>query len=367
MSSETFEQRVIKSIQEGDLAELKKCCLGKTDVNRPIYLSKEIPVVSKSKCCPFPSIRAPTPIVYTILCEQEELLQYLIDTKAPDLSVTVNGWAPIHYAAATGSYKCMEVLLKHEFIQQNVDMPVIERNKPTSEEKRSTALHIAATNHCHAQAILLTQESFPPSEIDLAGKSVDPERPEAEIHQGANVTQMSAYGNMPLHIAACQNDWDMCQILLHANDDSTIRNEKLMTAADIAKQRKFDTLVDQLEKHELTPLHVLKERYFPKPEATSVTKEQEDEKSYSEDDDSEVEKLRKMVEALTQTVRQLTQRVAALEAGTATAAPGQPVMAPVDAHQCTRCGAATQKKCSQCAKYFCNTCWPKPPHLCTRP
>ena len=84
--SSVFEQRVIQAIQSGDLQELKRCCISKSDVNRCISLSKEVPVISASKQCPFPTIRAPTPLVYSILCEQPELALEGVDKATRYLS-----------------------------------------------------------------------------------------------------------------------------------------------------------------------------------------------------------------------------------------------------------------------------------------
>ncbi|OHS99525.1 hypothetical protein TRFO_34029 [Tritrichomonas foetus] len=391
MAALDFEQHVIKAIQTGDLKELRHCCIGKNDVNRPICITKDIPIISKSKQCPFQVIRAPTPLIYTILCEQDELLKYLLEVKVPDLSVRVNGWAPIHYAACTHGHKCLELLLKYEYIQQNIDMPVEEPPGIQIQEGRATtALHIASTNRRHANALLLTLD-LPAPTFDGNGNKIDPDSEnEIEYHQPANALQMSAYGNMPLHIAARQKDWDMCQILLHASDDATVRNEKGNTPADIAREHKYDDLAEKLDNAECDPIETLKERYLaePKPKkqkSKKTRKEQvssssrqenvENEENEENDDDEEdenyvedeIKQLRKSVQNLTRIVQQLSARVAVLEAhkydGSILQAAGQPVKV-AQTHQCQRCGSATTRKCSQCQFYYCNSCWTKPPHAC---
>ena len=258
MSVAEHEQKVIKAIQEGSLKDLKRCCIGRADVNRSFCITKDIPVVSKSKKCPFPSIRAPTPLIYTILCEQDELLKYLLEVKRPDLSIKVNGWAPIHYAACTGSHKCLELLLKCEYIQRNIDMPVDEpsgaQRVPNS---GTTALHIAATNRRHAAALLLTQD-LPFPEYDDNGDKMDDRDSFIEAYMPANPVQMSAYGSMPLHIAVRQRDWDMCQIILHASHDPTVRNSQGKTAKDIAREFKCDDIAKDLDANKLVPIGLLK-------------------------------------------------------------------------------------------------------------
>lgn len=434
MAALDFEQRVIKAIQAGDLKELIHCCIGKNDVNRHICITEEVPIKSKSKQCPFQSIRSPTPLIYTILCEQDELLKYLLEVKIPNLSVRVNGWAPIHYAACTYSHKCLELLLKYEYIQQNIDMPIEEPvGIHIAKDHATTALHIAATNRRHANALLLTLE-LPKFEYDCNGKKIDPnnatnssinhnenddddddnDNTDLNVeYQSANALQKSAYGNTPLHIAARQRDWDMCQILLHASDDSTVKNDANKTPADVARENKYDDIAQKLELAQIEPIEKLKDRYLSEEKPNKKKKKSKhdskpiektnsndrngkntntknftqnnvkpdnknddsDSDSYSESNENESQELRKeikqlrnSVKTLTHIVSQLSARVALLEAQKPDADVIQPFKPPVSilqTSQCHICGNQIARQCSQCKFYYCNSCWSKPAHKCT--
>lgn len=426
MAALDFEQRVIKAIQAGDLKELTHCCIGKNDVNRPICITKETPIISKSKQCPFKNIRSPTPLIYTILCEQDELLKYLLEKKNPNLSVRVNGWAPIHYAACTYGHKCLELLLKYEYIQQNIDMPVNEpQGIQVKKDHATTALHIAATNRRHANALLLTLE-LPKFEYDCNGNKINNNNTKNSIkdddnddddnasdmnieYQPANALQKSAYGNTPLHIAALQRDWDMCQILLHASDDSTVKNDANKTPADIAREHKYDDIAQKLELSQIEPIDRLKDRYlseekpnkkrkkksnsntnsntqnstnskpapglYAKNEKQENKNEDEDEDDYDNDSDEnnsqelkkEIKQLRNSVKTLTHIVNQLSARVALLEAqktDSPVIQPSKQTIRITQTFQCHTCGNPTTRQCPQCKFYFCNSCWPKPSHAC---
>jgi ankyrin repeat protein len=181
-------------------------------------------------------IRAPTPPIYAILCEQDELLDYLLMIKRPNLEIRTGGWTALHYAACTGSHKCLELLLKYELIQENIDCPIDDIAHDPPPDWRTTALHIAATKGRHVAALLLTQP-FPPPECDAKWERI----PKWDaVHEPANALQMTAHWNMPLHISARQNDWDLCQIILHASDDPTVRNGQGKVPAAIAREFGFE-------------------------------------------------------------------------------------------------------------------------------
>ena len=384
MAALEFEQRVIKAIQAGDLKELKRCCIGKNDVNRPICFSKEIPIISKSNKGPFQVIRSPTLLIYTILCEQDELLKYLLEVKSPNLNARVNGWAPIHYAACTYDHKCLELLLKYEYIQQNIDMAIDEPSGVlVSPGQATTALHVAATNKRHANALLLTQVPLPKIEYHDDGRKVEPDDV-FDYYQSSNPLQMTPHGSMPLHIAARQRDWDMCQILLHASDDATVRNMKGQTAADIARHYKFNEIAEKLENPELEldPIEKLKNKYLNvskkskqiqrdkkkrKHEDYNESSDYSDYDSDSEDFKESFKELKETVKSLTKMVQQLSAKVAFLEANRNVPDSLKPITPHIlvyQTFQCQTCGSSTTNQCPQCKNYYCSTCWPKLSHPC---
>jgi ankyrin repeat protein len=335
-------------------------------------MHKEIRIHSKSGPGPFPSIRAPTPLIYAILCEQDEILFYLLTTKHPDLSIRVKGWTPLHFSASTVSHKCLELLLKFECIQNNIDERVEEPMTHIPQGQGTTALHIAVTNRRHASVLLLTQDLELP-EFDLQGQKID-SRAEREVFPPANALQLSAHGNMAIHIAAYQRDWDMCQILLHAADDSTVRNNDGKTPADIAREKMFLELAEKLEQNQVDPIDVLRLRYFPplprmkksknvaKVVSFGESEEEEDEPEYATT--AEVAELRRSVHTLSKMVQQLTVKVAALEDRKFDAQAGTKAVISRIVQRCRGCGLVGTRHCPTCAFYFCSTCWLKPSHSC---
>jgi ankyrin repeat protein len=357
----SFDQRVIEAIQSGTLQELKRCCLGSSDVNRPISISKDVPVVCQSPNPPFPAIRAPTPVIYAILCERPDLLQYLLTTKKPNLSIRINGWTPLHYAAITHSHKCLEMLLKYEYIQENIDTPTEDSGVPTVPGRGTTALHIATSNRRHAAVFLLTQP-LPIPEYDGQGMKIENRSPGDQSYEPANALGLSAPGNMPLHMAAYLGDWDLCQIILHAADDPTVKNAAGKTPADIARERQFGQLALKLERNDVESIDELRFRYLaearPKREARDFGELETSEYATVE----EVMALKKMIIGLSETVRQLSIRIDALSAGVIT----QSRPSEVTVVQCQACGEMRTERCDSCGGRYCHTCWTKACHPCAR-
>ena len=400
MAVREYEEKVINSIKSGDLSQVKKCCIGKNDVNRPISYCKDIRVVSKYGGCPFPTIQSPTPLIYAILCEQDEILEYLLETKQPDLSKRVNGWAPIHFAACLSSSDCLRVLLRYEYIQENIDIPV-ETHLISQPGNITTALHIATTNRRHENVILLTQD-LPTIVYDGTGKKI--EGIEVIPHQPANPSQLTASGNAPLHIAARQNDWDMCQIILNASDDSTIKNQEGKTAEDIAIQFGFNELAQKLRDNQIESIESLKSRYIKQKPSNETKATSHNPNNNNRNNNSirnninnnsntdnfnnennnnfdgignsseimtKLNDLTKMVENLTKIVQQLGTRVSALENKNEVQESDEEEewdsKQNILVQTCRRCGCATTKQCKECHCFYCSNCWSKPQHQCSCP
>ena len=246
------------------------------------------------KCC-YKRIRDINPIVCCILLEKHKLLDFLLNTYHPKLSFYCNEWAAIHYACCTGSYKCLQVLLNQPYIQENIDIPVLDRFDPQP-ECRTTALHIAVTNKCYAQAILLTMPL--------------PKLKDGREYQPANATQKSSFGNTPLHIAVYNNDWKMCQILMNSCDDLTINNNEKCTPIKIAKRNRNTELADLLCKNEIAPIEDFLDEYIPdyKPQNESEEdKETEEIKTKSQQE--QIEEMSEQVDSLISQIQSLTSRI----------------------------------------------------------
>jgi hypothetical protein len=266
----------------------------------------------------------------------------------------------------------LETLLKYEYIQQNIDAPVEVPGLPSVPSGRgTTALHIACTNRRHAAAILLTQP-LPTPDFDATGRRIEEARPDVEVHQPANAMQMTAHGHMPLHIAARQNDWDMCQIILHAADDATVRNGDGKTPADIAREHRYNDLAVKLDRNDVESIEELRIRFLaepikrrkrekkekekPKPSADGSEYDEEEEIEYATA--AEVRELRRAVQNLSHMVQQLVARVAAMEARRLDTVQTAVINA------CRNCCGMRATQCRTCSCYYCPACWTKPCHPC---
>lgn len=355
----SYEEELIAAIQTGDLASVKTSWIGKNDIDRPFIAENEIEVINKSNVYPFPSIKHPTIVIYTILCEQPEILQYILETKHPNLFQYVNGWAAIHYAACTKDPECMKVLLKYQSIQENIDFPIIDPiNAP--EGHFTTALHVATTNLRHPQVLLLTQ---PLQSIEYDGNfsKIDTNANHFK-YKSANVLQKSSIGNMPIHIAVRQNNWDLCQILLAAYFDVTVLNDKGQTPIDIAVQFKKNEIKANLETVSTIRINELKNKYLKQKEIPVVVKNTP-EKTEKEENSEIIEEYQETVSKLSQTIDEISQRVVELEQKT-TVPKENSIIKNIDCKPCCCCGSLQTTECMKCYSYFCHNCFNEASHEC---
>jgi hypothetical protein len=165
---------------------------------------------------------------------------------------------------------------------------------------------------------------------------------------------------MPLHIAAHLGDWDLCQVLLHAADDPTVRNAAGKTPAELAKERHFDEIAVKLERNDVESIDQLRSRYLMETKPKSKPAETGDYESSEYASADEVRELKRIVVGLAETVRQLSVRVDALSAGVIS----QPqILEPTIIH-CQGCGGMRTERCDSCGGQFCRMCWTKKCHPC---
>lgn len=306
MSAEN-EENLIKVIQNGDIEGFKSTGICNSDINRPLSISKNIKIISKSKKCPFKTIESPTIVVLTILCEQDLLLNFILNNYKPDLSIRVNGWLPLHFACCTGSYKCLQTLLQYEYIQENIESEVDVQNVFSKDpSRRTTALHIAVSNRCHAQAIMLCSEL---PQIIYGGDGKKLETPKKSQYQQANVNQLSAHGNSPLHIASKINDVDMVKILCAYEAETSIQNNQGKTPFDIAKSTGRAEICKIIEEQDVSE-DELRSKYIHE-ENEAEKKEEEEKVEYASKE--EIVELTDRVSTLIALVRQLNSRLQTLE------------------------------------------------------
>ncbi|EAX91318.1 hypothetical protein TVAG_065340 [Trichomonas vaginalis G3] len=298
MSLYAFEESLIKAIQEGDLKMIEQLQLTSIDVNRKLMIHHKVPVQNIHLKRVFPELIDPTPVIFAIACEKSDVLYYFIENLHPDLSICCNGWAPIHYAAIIEDPRCMQILLKTEFVQTNVDFPI---QSVLSKDISLTALNIAVSYSRHGQALLLTQNFIQP-EFDLEGNRIlfknTPVIDESSILP-ADCLHKTVSGNTPLHIATYRNDWDMCQILMSVMPDVNVLNDKEQTPAELAKLYNHNELAEKLTKAELDPIETLIAKYLTKP---SKPKCPCDEIPASEES---VEEIRENINTLKETINNL--------------------------------------------------------------
>lgn len=60
--------------------------------------------------------------MYAILCEQEEIVEYILECKSPNVKMYVEGYNCLHLAAMIKDHRCLKLLLQHEWIQENIDI-----------------------------------------------------------------------------------------------------------------------------------------------------------------------------------------------------------------------------------------------------
>lgn len=341
-----IEIRFINAIQNGKLDEVKSFWLKPSEIDKPFYIQKLVKVVNKSKIYPFSYISEPTPLILAILCEQPEILQYLIDTFHPSFSLSINGWLPIHYAACTGDYKCLQVLLQYESIQENIDVGI----KVSGSKSTNTALHVAVSNHLHAQTLLLSSP-LPDIIFDKNNKRL--ETPLKSPYKPANPLLLTSTGCSPLHLAVKCSDIDMIKILLYIKSDLSIKNNDGFTALEMAKDSGDQEIIKLLEigtcDEDLTSNYIKsveKQEVDSNPSEVVVQQTESAPKVEETASREEVKKLSNSVNNVAMIVQELQRRVDAIESENK-----KP-----EFDVCCLCGNITTSHCNKCNNCICENC-----------
>lgn len=296
------ESDIVKAISTNNLDTIKKVITTSTDANKPLFTSADILIKTPAGHSPFYKIRGANSVILSILYEKPEILKHLLTNFEIDYSFTVNGWNALHFAACTKDYKCLKVLLECSYFQEHIDEKIIQ-NIDDNQFGFTTALHVAATNRRHAQAIILTQDL---PEITIINENLQSpfSAYDSSVNQPANPSILSMSGNTALHIAAYQKDWDMCQILLNASADPHALNKNGKTPIDIARDRKYTDLANKLERDEYHQINTFVKKYLGE-EMKKEEKEKEDKE--------EIMELKATIKNLTGLIEQLTEKVTAYE------------------------------------------------------
>lgn len=222
----TFQEEVVDAILAGDLQAFKKCCVGKNDIDRRLLPTKDLkprPKINTNER--YIPIKGPTMVMFCILCEQSEILEYILLEKNPDLSKRVDGYNCVHLAAMVKDPKCLQLLLREEWVQQNINLPIEIPGTPTSDTHFATVLHAAVTNKRLANTFLLLTD-FPPVRETAPQKQTEEEgesQPSSTVYSSASlIDQKSISGSTPLYIAVFLENYPLVRILLCLGADPTI-------------------------------------------------------------------------------------------------------------------------------------------------
>ena len=397
-----FQELICDAIIAGDLEAFKHCCPSKNDVNRRLLVGRKLnPVPKYHPSERYPNIRGPTMVMLAILCEQDEILQYILDTKQPDLSVRVEGQTALHIAAMTKDWRCLSILLKYPYIQENIDQPVEIPGITATPGDKTTALHIAVNNRRLANVFLLVSD-LPPLARSADDKEGNEEAQDAATYSPANVLIRTDFGSPPLYLAVFNKDPKIVRVLLAAGADATQKHAKGKTVLELAKELKEmkdrekaasgaapkrkrskdpeDEILDLLEGQKTFTLDALKGELCPElvPEGDGIEapwdeEEDEDEEEEVDDDATPVKKPEVKVRAdkkrkkkgpglsqIYDLLQMMSRRLEALEATQfANVAPfvGE---SRTRIKSCCTCGGTPANECRECHKCYCDRCFPKP-------
>ncbi|KAI5488673.1 histone-lysine N-methyltransferase family [Trichomonas vaginalis G3] len=216
-----FQIELIKCIESGSLEGVKKLVLGKFDIDKPLIPNLEIPVKIPSQRIPFPFVRGPTPLVFSILYQRTDIFKYFLIEKNASLDVKVNGLYPIHYACAVGKLDIMQIILGTEKGRSQVNLP---------NDYFYTPLHLAAANS-NLQVVLLLLSYG--SQVNLSASTQKPETK-----------------NSPLHVAMCNTDTQVVEALLSKGADLNALNAENETPMKTAEFFHNEQMVKFLQNYQ---------------------------------------------------------------------------------------------------------------------
>lgn len=150
----------------------------------------------------------------------------------------------------TKSPKCLQLLLQHEWIQENIDEPIDLLNTNAKEDEKTTALHVAVSNGRYANAILLLDRFPKPrwshKKTTEKDENIEEEEKETIERHPASINQKSAAGSVPLFVAVYLHDYKMVRILLACKTPIQLA-EEIKKAYDEKKEKPQFQLPSQKE------------------------------------------------------------------------------------------------------------------------
>ena len=206
-----FENTLAECIRKGDLVGIKSLCLDQNLVND--VLTCPTPVEQISGKFGLPAIDFPTPIVYAILCQQQEIVDEFMILGA-DLTVFVGEWQPIHYAVGSRSVEITDSMINFN----------ISQLKYKTKSNGNYPLHISISSGVFDLVVCILKAGHDP-----------------------NVQNKS--GNTPLHLAVYAHNTNIIAALLAFGAKLDIKNNSGLTPLELAKQNKLDKSVQFIESY----------------------------------------------------------------------------------------------------------------------
>lgn len=428
-----IDNEIVSSILQDDLARFKRIHPCRIEMNRFLkpyeYLNPKDRIINSTAnnknnnlaqnsntICKIQDrpIKGPTALIFAILCERPSFCRYIIEKTNPDLSISVDGWTAFHFSCCTNDTKCLLILLHNEYIQQNIDFPIIAPTFPNNDKKKqtTTALHLAVSNRLYKTVLILTIKPLPtikkqkkPNSDNQNNNSDnnnnnnnsiennnnngnEPPNEEEEYstidYASSNVNIRATSGNTPLHIALFNNDFEMCQILTHAGCDPSIKNDDEINCINYARRLNLDDKFIKLMNEELEPdpIDAIINRHFEGKEKDhfyDADYEFEYDENNENDNDTDTDQdLSKYVHQNSKDINLLKQMLHKKEfedkilrndlsnvQETTKKLTDKPLQVEKIDDICCICGSSKARRCTQCGRKFCEICFNKKCHSCT--
>lgn len=316
------EIEILDAIRHGDLKKIESFPFNADGIDTHLSQSVETRVFPSISHEPkIESVCGPTVVIYSILCEQPDILMFFLNKFKPNLASNIDGWTPLHFACATKDVSCLKILLSIRTIQQNINMPILGETGPDNSNV-TTPLCIAVSYGLHETVLLLTQPFLKVS-IPVSIKST--------FKNEIKTSLRALTGLTPLHVAVRNNDWDMCQILLNCGDcDTSITDDQGRSPYDLAKELNLKKIVSKLESGEIETREILEDRYFD-----NFSKE---EKALLKQISDKIENMETRLDKIESQLPQFG--------------------------LCSLCETNIGKLCPDCNQIICKACWSTPIHRC---
>ena len=229
-----FQNKLVSAINEGNMEDIKKLVLGSNDIDKPLLPMSPITPNPISKRIRIPKIYGPTPLVLAILCENTEIVKYLIEDKGANVEIIVSGMFPIHYAALVGIPEILICIIKRSLREVN-----------RLNNFFYSPLHIACGNE-NLQAVIV-----------LLDNGADPNSKSPSLESG----------DTPLHVSMRNKDKKIVELLLskHANfQEVNQKNEKPIDTAQYYQNEQMYEFLKAVtidETYIIPPYEVLSTKY----------------------------------------------------------------------------------------------------------